>query len=174
MIELIGLVLIIGAFISLALFIADNFVWLLTCLTFFAGIIALFTGNLLVAVCSFGLFAYLENYMEKYPFGKPRLMKDSTLDRVRCVQIHFYDRKRDNQFDYKFNVEPDPKSDHYSFYINDGKYMIDPMLEKQSIILYDEHQHSISLDQYYYSWHEVPLGDDDGCLYLHIKRKKAA
>ena len=33
MIELIGVVLIIDAFISLALFIADNFLWLLTCLT---------------------------------------------------------------------------------------------------------------------------------------------
>ena len=153
-------------------FIVENFVQVLCFASWLIGLGALFTEHLFLAVCCIGLGVYTIHYMKKYPNGKP--MKDSTLDRIKYVKVHFYERSKDLPYDHLFEIAPNRFSDYYSLYVDDGYYMIDPLIEKQSVIFYDDQQQIIPLDQHVYSWQEIPFNDYDGCAYLYIRRKKAA
>ena len=100
-------------------------------------------------------------------------MKDSTLDRVKFAKIHFYDWERHAPYDMTYDLTPRQHSDYYDFWF-DGRAMVNPMMQRDSFLLYDEQQQIIPLDQYDYTWNEIPFDDGDGGAFLEIRRKNAA
>ena len=96
-------------------------------------------------------------------------LQDSNLDRVRYVQVNFKDWRKKENLSLKWEVSPERRPGHYEFFF-DSRIMVDSMMEKQSIVLYDVYNRIIPLDRYGYSWEELEYSNSggDGCATLKV------
>lgn len=124
----------------------------------------------LAAVCfGFVLFYFFKHISLPSKRTAVPPLQDSMLDRVRYVQIEFYDWNNHHPFTSKYEVDPSPCPGHYEFFI-DNRIMVDKMMEKRSVELYDKNNSIIPLNRYSYSWDEIQynFGDGDGGATLKV------
>ena len=172
------LLVMICGFLYAAIIDAEAYAPAILVMSIICGLIAFITDHFVLAVCYICLSVFANGSMKKHPNGKDGQMKDSTLDRVKYAMVHFYDWERHEPYDMQYVMSnPTRHSDYYAFFL-DVRELINPMMEKVSLVLYDAQHQIIPLDQYDYTWDELPYNlssdPDDGGAYLNIKRKKAA
>ena len=95
--------------------------------------------------------------------------KTSVFDRVKYVQVHFYDWRNHKEDSMKWTVKPERRNGHIEFWF-DSRIMVDLMMEKQSVELYDSDDQYIPGNSYTYAWDEIkyPGTDGDGCAILKV------
>ena len=128
----------------------------------------------IAAVCfGFVLFYFFKHIPHSPKKTAVQPLKDSMLDRVKYVQIEFYDWNNHHPFTSKHEVDPSPRPGHYEFFI-DNRIMVDKKMEKRSVELYDNNFSIIPLNNYSYSWDEIQynFGDGDGGATLKVFPKR--
>lgn len=163
----------IGGFLYALIIDAETYAPAILVMSIICGLIAFITDHFVLAVCYICLSVFANDSMKKHPNGKDGQMKDSTLDRVKFAKIHFYDRSVHTSYDWKSDVMHARINGDDMFWVY-SRLMVDPMMEKESVVLLDDQEQVIPIDQYSYSWDERPDDYGDGGAWLHLRRIKAS
>lgn len=159
----------------LVYFFIENLVAIMGIVTL-VGIVALFTGEVKLALCCLVPAAVFDYWLMRDPMKKKITLSDPTLEKCSLIRLRMYNNDGSEEYYHWFSVDDKTvmrdyadKVEKYQYFIDSGVFNNDSYwtIDESSIELYDKQKNKLPIDwtHYAYSFYHVK---DGGCGFIDV------